>query len=40
VVKANLPDVNPQGLDIRVENNILTIRGERKFDEKVRTNQC
>jgi HSP20 family protein len=35
VVKADLPDVNPQDLDIRVENNILTIRGERKFDPKV-----
>jgi HSP20 family protein len=35
VVKADLPDVNPQELDIRVENNILTIRGERKFDKKV-----
>ena len=35
VVKADLPDVNPQDLDIRVENNILTIRGERKFDSKV-----
>jgi len=35
VVKADLPDVNPQDLDIRVENNILTIRGERKFEDKV-----
>jgi HSP20 family protein len=35
VVKADLPDVDPQALDIRVENNILTIRGERKFDKKV-----
>jgi HSP20 family protein len=35
VVKADLPDVNPQELDIRVENNILTIRGERKFENKV-----
>src|SRR6266576_2095628 len=34
VVKADLPDVNPQDLDIRVENNILTIRGERKFENK------
>jgi HSP20 family protein len=25
----------PQNLDIRVENNILTIRGERKFESKV-----
>jgi len=36
VVKADLPDVNPQDLDIRVENNILTIRGERKFENKVK----
>src|SRR5450432_3214929 len=35
VVKADLPDVDPQDLDIRVENNILTIRGERKFATKV-----
>ena len=35
VVKADLPDVNSQDLDIRVENNILTIRGERKFEKKV-----
>jgi HSP20 family protein len=35
VVKADLPDVSPQDLDIRVENNILTIRGERKFENKV-----
>ena len=34
VVKADLPEVNPQDLDIRVENNILTIRGERKFEKK------
>jgi HSP20 family protein len=35
VVKADLPDVRPDDLDIRVENNILTIRGERKFEKKV-----
>src|SRR5271169_3638517 len=35
VVKADLPDIDPQELDIRVENNILTIRGERKFENKV-----
>jgi HSP20 family protein len=34
-LKADLPEVNPQDLDIRVENNILTIRGERKFENKV-----
>ncbi len=36
VVKADLPDVNPQDLDIHVENNVLTIRGERKFENKVK----
>src|ERR1700688_1223722 len=35
VVKADLPDIKPEELDIRVENNILTIRGERKFERKV-----
>jgi len=35
VVKADLPEVDPKDLDIRVENNILTIRGERKFEQKV-----
>jgi HSP20 family protein len=35
VVKAELPDIKPEELDIRVENNILTIRGERKFEKKV-----
>jgi HSP20 family protein len=35
-VQLILPDVNPQNLDIRVENNILTIRGERKFESKVK----
>jgi len=35
VVKADLPDIKPEELDIRVENNILTIRGERKFEKNV-----
>jgi HSP20 family protein len=38
VVKADLPDIKPEELDIRVENNILTIRGERKFEKKVEEN--
>ena len=38
VVKADLPDIKPQELDIRVENNILTIRGERKFEKQVNEN--
>jgi len=35
IVKADLPGVDPKDLDIRVENNLLTIRGERKFEKKV-----
>jgi len=35
VVKADLPEVDPKELDIRVENHLLTIRGERKFEKKV-----
>ncbi len=35
VLKADLPDINEEDLDVRVENNMLTIRGERKFEEKV-----
>src|SRR5499425_2332127 len=35
VVKADLPDVDSKDLDIRVENNLLTIRGERKFEKQV-----
>ncbi len=37
VVKADLPDIKPEELDIRVENNILTIRGERKFENVARS---
>jgi HSP20 family protein len=34
-VKADLPGIDAKDLDIRVENNVLTIRGERKFEKKV-----
>jgi len=36
VLKADIPDMNEKDLDIRVENNMLTIRGERKFEQKVK----
>jgi HSP20 family protein len=36
VIKADLPDVNEKDLDVRVENNMLTLRGERKFEQKVK----
>lgn len=35
VVKADLPDINEKDIDVRVENNLLTIRGERKFEKNV-----
>jgi HSP20 family protein len=38
VVKADIPEIKPEELDIRVENNILTIRGERKFEKEVSEN--
>jgi len=36
VIKADMPDINEKDLDIRVENNTLTIRGERKFEQTVK----
>ena len=38
VVKADLPDIKPEELDIRVENNVLSIRGERQFEKNVNEN--
>ena len=35
VVKADLPEISEKDLDVRVENNMLSIRGERKFEKKV-----
>ena len=32
-MKADLPDVNINEIDIRVENNTLTLRGHRKFEK-------
>jgi HSP20 family protein len=36
VLKAELPDIDEKDLDVRVENNMLTLRGERKFESKVK----
>lgn len=36
VLKADLPDAVEKDIDIRVENNMLTIRGERKFEQQVK----
>src|SRR5579862_3849893 len=35
VAKADLPDVSEKDIDIRIENNTLTITGERKFEPQV-----
>ena len=35
VVNADLPGIDEKDLDIQVENDTLSIRGERKFDQKV-----
>jgi HSP20 family protein len=35
VVEADLPDLQEKDIDVCVENNTLTIRGERKFDREV-----
>jgi len=36
VIKADLPEVSDKDLDVRVENNMLTLRGERKFEKQVK----
>jgi HSP20 family protein len=36
VLKAELPGVDPKQVDIRVENNTLTLRGERTLDHEVK----
>jgi len=36
VVKADLPEVDEKDLDVRVEDNTLTIRGERKLEKSVK----
>lgn len=36
VLKADLPGINLDDVDIRVENNVLTLRGERRFEKEVK----
>jgi len=35
VLKADLPDFEEKDIDVRVEDNLVTIRGERKFEKDV-----
>jgi HSP20 family protein len=36
VIKAELPGVDPKDVDIRLDNNVLTLKGERKLDSEVK----
>jgi len=36
VLRAELPGIEPKDVDVRVENNVLTLRGERKFESEVK----
>jgi HSP20 family protein len=40
VLKAELPGIDPKDVDVRVENNVLTLRGERAFDQEVKRENC
>lgn len=35
VIKVDLPEIAEKDIDVRVESNMLTVRGERKFEQKV-----
>jgi len=39
VLKAELPGIDPKDVQVGVENNVLTVRGERKFDSDVKREQ-
>ena len=34
VLKADLPDINPEEIDVQVENQTLTVKGNRKFEQQ------
>jgi HSP20 family protein len=36
VVRAELPGMDQKDIDIRIDNNVLTIKGERKMDQRVK----
>jgi len=36
VLTAELPGVDPKNVDVRVENNVLTLRGERRWSDEVK----
>jgi HSP20 family protein len=36
VIKAELPGIDPKDVDVRIENGLLTVTGERKFEKDVK----
>ena len=40
LVKVELPEVKREDIDIRMENGVLTIRGQRKLSEELKNYQC
>ena len=36
VLQAELPGVDPKDVDIRIENNVLMLKGERKFEDETK----
>jgi HSP20 family protein len=40
VIKAELPDMSKDEIEIAVENSTLTLRGEKKMDQTIKDEQC
>ena len=40
IIKAELPDMNKEDIEITVENNALTLKGEKKMDSAIKDEQC
>ncbi|MCX6551329.1 MAG: Hsp20/alpha crystallin family protein [Acidobacteria bacterium] len=40
VIKAELPDMSKEDIDITVENSSLTLKGEKKMDSAIRDEHC
>ena len=36
VIKAELPGMDPNNIDVRLENNVLTLKGERHFEKEAK----
>jgi len=36
IVKAELPGIEAKNIDVKLENNVLTLKGERKFEKETR----